>query len=126
MKIKLPLLLFLFVSSVWIILFYSADLKASPLREGLNIKNRDVRVIEKILEEQLSFECKSIYQVDENSNPILNDMGEFVIAFEVSDGNRIYTLLIDTNSEGFLCLLDSNNNLVFGLVDNIFYTFCYK
>ena len=107
----------LLICILCILFFY--DNSKSMIQRVTNTNKVQSEYIEKILADQLSFECKYIEEFDLN-NSLLENSGDDFEFYKISDKNeRDYMLILRKDNKDVIGVLDENNKLVFGLIDNV-------
>lgn len=101
---------------ICILLIYNNS--KSMIQKVTNTNKIQSEYIEKVLADELSFECKSIEKFDLN-NSLLENVDDDYAFYKISDKNeRDYMLILKKDNKDVIGVLDENNKLVFGLIDN--------
>lgn len=110
----ISLLLVLIVYLIWDKSF------STVFQTTLGINKQQSREIEKLLERELSFECKELEYIFVNKNtPRLMGMGESYDAYSAKNQEGKEYILIINREQGVLsAVLDYNYRIAYGLIDN--------
>ncbi len=87
----------------------------SPLQEKLEMTGEQLRDLEKYLLAETG-----IVLVDAvpSENPIVEDIGEGFLAYDVqTDGGQTCLLIIDDENKSLVAILDENDSMINGLID---------
>ena len=101
-----------------IILMFSSCSTKSEFQKEINATSKQSKSIENILE-QLDINYDSDTIVNTSNNDIVDGMDKAWEAYDITnkDGNK-YLLILRKSDKDFTAVLDSENNILSGIVDN--------